>query len=845
MILCLLSIASLILASSENLILASSENVVYINTQDDLVVEALPFKPGPSINPKDGSTFSADSSSFLVNGAPKVFVSGEIHMARTPQSQWKEQLMRMKSGGLDMVAVYFFWIHHEEIENEFEFGGRRNVSLFLNTAKEVGLKVLARIGPWCHGEVRNGGHPDWLIERAQRDGFALRNNNTVYMSYVKRWYTALAREMKSLFFKDGGPIVAVQVDNETSDWKYLLALRTLALDVGIDPTFYTKTGWPQPNPGFPEDYPMLQFRGAYPDQFWTNKMQPTPNSGSYQFAPSNQLQSAFPLLDVEIGGGMSTAYNHRVRMYSEDMPSLHTVLLANGVNCLGYYMYHGGTNPHSLKNHSDCPESTLQESSFQLAGAQNPMNSVSYDFFAPLSEFGVPRTHYHQMRRLHLFLRNFGGTHVAHASYRSPNNSSLRWGVRSKNSSGFLFVNNHERLANLATVKDVRFNLVLNGASMSIPSNHSDALVVNSGTWFVWPFQFTFEGVSIGWATCQILCYVQDPEKNSSVLILSATAPGVDVEIAIHQSSDITTHGTTTSSFESPWTVVRNITPSTSSQITVSNLNIIVLPGDQADRVWKGTFMGRDRVFISDDNVNFVMTEENEIHLRANTSLNNEMGTMIVNVSMFPFTPLTILEEASSKIKTSRDGVFTRLHVPVQTRPLPHVSWTLRKESNMLRPLINAPSSKTQEPTCEDWNKYASEYDVTINFTSYNPRDELRLAVQYDGDSARFLFKDKLLADNWFSGYDVGPGQMEVGLSYLSEENPGLLPDDLNDGSFAVGCTLKILPLNRSVIDSRIYIQSGHWPNFNESGIALGVRNLVPLRLSYVTLVSSTGKFVQ
>ena len=95
---------TLILFTTASLILASSENVVHINTQDDLVVEALPFKPGPSVNPKDGSTFSADSSSFLVDGAPKVFVSGEIHMARTPQSQWKEQLMRMKSGGL---GTYF------------------------------------------------------------------------------------------------------------------------------------------------------------------------------------------------------------------------------------------------------------------------------------------------------------------------------------------------------------------------------------------------------------------------------------------------------------------------------------------------------------------------------------------------------------------------------------------------------------------------------------------------------------------------------------------------------------------------------------------------------------------
>jgi len=161
-------------------------------------------------------------------------------------------------------------------------------------------------------------------------------------------------------------------------------------------------------------------------------MKPTPGSGGYYFASSKQGQTTYPSLGVEIGGGMATSYNHRVRMYEDDMPSLHLVRLGNGCNLLGYYMYHGGSNPHSLVDRSDCPESTLQESSFEPAGSNNPMNSISYDFFAPLSEFGVPRRHYHSMRRLHLFLRDFGGSHMAHTSYRSPreSNSSLRWGVR-------------------------------------------------------------------------------------------------------------------------------------------------------------------------------------------------------------------------------------------------------------------------------------------------------------------------------------------------------------------------------------------------------------------------------
>ena len=134
------------------------------------------------------------------------------------------------------------------------------------------------------------------------------------MGYVSKFYFKLAQEMKGFFWKDGGPIVLVQVDNETSDWKYLLALINLAKTVGMDPVFFTKTGWPAPNPGYPSNYPALPFEGAYPDQFWNNQMNATPSSGSYQFSPSNEAQSNYPSLDVEIGGGMSTSYNHRVRM---------------------------------------------------------------------------------------------------------------------------------------------------------------------------------------------------------------------------------------------------------------------------------------------------------------------------------------------------------------------------------------------------------------------------------------------------------------------------------------------------------------------------------------------------
>ena len=59
-----------------------------------------------------------------------------------------------------------------------------------------------------------------------------------------------------------------QVDNETPNWQFLLALRQLGLKHGIEPTFYSKTGWPSPGPGYPSDYPMLPYFGNPHDHPW-------------------------------------------------------------------------------------------------------------------------------------------------------------------------------------------------------------------------------------------------------------------------------------------------------------------------------------------------------------------------------------------------------------------------------------------------------------------------------------------------------------------------------------------------------------------------------------------------
>ena len=87
--------------------------------------------------------------------------------------------------------------------------------------QELGLKVLVRSGPWSHGEARNGGFPDWV----QNSGLPLRTNNPEYMKLVKSYWTQLMAQMRGLLWKDGGPVIGIQLDNECADVPYLFALK--------------------------------------------------------------------------------------------------------------------------------------------------------------------------------------------------------------------------------------------------------------------------------------------------------------------------------------------------------------------------------------------------------------------------------------------------------------------------------------------------------------------------------------------------------------------------------------------------------------------------------------------
>lgn len=454
-----------------------------------------------------GKPVTWDAHSLMIDGRRVCPVMGEIHYSRVPREEWRQEVRKMKDGGVTLIATYVFWNHIEEQEGVFRWDGQRDLRQFLEVCKAEQMPVVLRIGPFCHGEARCGGIPDWMWnpsptplegEQAEKP-MRMRSEDPRFLYYVERLYRQIFTQVQGLQWKDGGPIMACQFDNEyRGRGSYLMALKQMALRIGFDLPFYTRTGWPELSTPVPYGE-LLPLYGDYADGFWERSLEET--AGNYYkafnfkaFRSSTAIATeqfdyssttgeskaeAYPYFTCELGGGMMTAYHRRPYLYPEDAYSMALVKLGSGSNLLGYYMYHGGTNPDGL--------TWLNEMQRTLATNYNDMPVKNYDFQAPLGEFGQVNPHYYSLRPLHLFMNDYAEL-LAPMEARFPceqdiakgDDSHLRWAVREKDGSGFIFINNYERLQNLSAKRNVELEACgVKLPKLTIPAGSMCILPVN------------------------------------------------------------------------------------------------------------------------------------------------------------------------------------------------------------------------------------------------------------------------------------------------------------------------------------------------------------------------------
>lgn len=783
----------------------SAQTIGIDATREPPPAESGFLRLGASVSPA-GHVIGATSRYLTRDGRPWLPVMGEFHFSRYPAAEWEDELLKMKAGGVEVVSAYVIWIHHEDVEGRFDWSDRKDLRAFAQLCAKHGLLFYPRIGPWSHAEVRNGGFPDWLVRMV---GPGLRSNDSTYLAYTARWYDEIGRQLRGLLWKDGGPVIGIQIENEYNGRgpgrgaAHILELKRLALAAGFDVPLYTVTGWD--NAVLPPAEVLPVF-GGYPDWPWDQSTERLPPNEVYAFrfanrwagerdatSPAGTSQDSlarYPFLGVEFGGGIQITYHRRPVIAADDIAAMLPVALGSGVNLYGYYLFHGGANPRGRLT-------TLQES--QRTGYPTDVPTVSYDFQAPLGEYGEERESFRRIKLVHYFLNAFGDR-LAPMVVRRPDvvapaaadTTTPRLSARTLGDRGFIFVNNYLRLYGLPERTGFQVALRLPGGTLRVPDRPID---VPAGAYFIWPVHFDLGGAVLAYATAQLVTRVSSRASSEYVFF---AVPGIAPEFAFDARTvaSVRAPGAATTR-EGGRIYVRGVRPGTGTAITVRSAKgpaarILLLTRDQAEGLWRGDFAGAERLVLASGETFF---EGGRLHLRSTGSSEFSFGVFPAPAAPPPGTaPLR---------RAGADGVFARYTAAVPARTAGVTVDTVRPAG--LVPPVTLYNAVTWRHVAIALAPSDSAFDSAAAWRLHVPADalggtsEVFLEIRWEGDVGRLHSADTLLDDRFYDGLP-----WRIGLRRFA--------DEIRRGPL----DLRVLPLRS---DAPIYLDPGYRPtDFPPSG---------------------------
>lgn len=692
------------------------------------------------------------------NGSPWIPIMGEFHYSRYDRSQWETELLKMKAGGIQIISSYLIWIHHEEEEGIFCFDGDRDLNFFAALCKKHGLYFLARLGPWVHAEVRNGGFPDWILNDP------VRTNHPDYLFYVKRLYQAYYDQLKELLFLNGGPVIGIQLENELVDNPdHLMQLKDLAREIGFEVPLYTVTAWAVNGIGQFPKYEVLPVFGSYPEAPWRQNTDPFERKPHYLFAPgrnditigsdliqgftasqSEDILDDYPYLYCEIGPGVQATYHRRPVIRPYDLYTITMITLAKGNNLPGYYMYHGGRNPKGALG-------LYQES--RLTGYLNDLPVISYDFQAPIGEYGFVRPSYHYYRLLHLFLAQYGNElavctpHYPDVSPRDRKDTfTPRCSIRvNEEKCGYVFFNTNQRNEQLDPARKIQIKLGGKDDVQLIPLQPVD---IPSGISCFFPLNHLVGACIITYALMQP---ITELTYQGELYLFYTAIDGIPPELLFQ--GDMNILGTKGTQIPVGDGILLTDIPTgldpvisyTSGELTV---HIIVLKFMDALRLYKMQRNEQEHVLLSDAQMFF---EENQIVLYGETENNS------YEVASFPPIPFTQQYEEDHK------GLFT--FVRVQLRECKVMVSLEEIESKIPDTSIYAPYLFTDEP------EKTKEYLLNVAVEEGGDMDDIKIYLSGEFDVMQIYEGQELTGDCFHLG-----GLTEIGVkrhkNYLLHEKP-------------------------------------------------------------------------
>lgn len=319
-----------------------------------------------------GSDFTVGEGTFLLDGDPFIVKAAELHYPRIPRPYWEHRIQMCKALGMNTICMYIFWNYHEQEEGVFDFEGQKDIAEFCRIAQRNGMYVIVRPGPYVCAEWEMGGLPWWLLKKKD---IALRERDPYFMERVRIFENEVGKQLAPLTIQNGGPIIMVQVENEYGsygvDKEYVAQIRDIVRESGFSDVTLFQCDWSS------------NFHlNALDDLVWTMNFGTGANIEE-QFSRLDRIRPDSPKMCSEFWSGWFDKWGagHETRP-AEDMTAGIDEMVSKGIS-FSLYMTHGGT------------------SFGHWAGANSPgfaPDVTSYDYDAPINEYGEATAKYHILR---------------------------------------------------------------------------------------------------------------------------------------------------------------------------------------------------------------------------------------------------------------------------------------------------------------------------------------------------------------------------------------------------------------------------------------------------------------
>ncbi|WP_215222736.1 beta-galactosidase [Echinicola shivajiensis] len=661
-----------------------------------------------------GETLGVNNLYFKKNGEPWFPLMGEFHYIRYPEAYWEEEILKMKSAGLQIVATYVFWNAHETSPDRWDWSGIKDLRHFVDLCAKHDMYVWLRIGPWCHGEQVHGGHPDWINNMKGK-----RSNAPAYLAESRKLFHQIADQVEGQWFEEGGPIIGLQLENEyaSGDSEHIRELKKISVEVGMKPVYYTVTA----NTVFDDSKTeVIPLQGSYPYRGWEKgggKATKDFLYGNDQWIMTDALGKVYydvhkyPKGLCEQGCGSQMTFRNRFAVEPHVVEAHLQNQIGRGMNLVGYYMFQGGT---------------------QLPGLKEPGYPESYDFQAPLGEFGQVRESYKYLKTLHHFVNSFGSD-LAKMQVVEPEDpvrdeletDRLRYVARTNGKSGFVFWGNTQVRVPMPE-KQFQLKLKLADEVLVFPEKE---LTLRGETTAILPFNMDLNGPLLKYATAQPLAKINYKDVPYYFFY---QVNGMDVELAFDALSIASVEGDNWTKEMVDGQVLMQQRTSKARKIDLQSKNgekavLVMLSREEAENTWVAEIDGQERVIVSTSDLLF---DQDKI-------ICNSWGTSQIDLKVFPFNG-SVKSKNGQLNRIGGDGVFQEFSISLpEAYPKPKI----KRLSN-------------------------SKWEVELDKELPNQLSDLFMELDYQGGMAKVSRENKVLTDNLYNGEP-----WEIGLKrYMNKE---------------------------------------------------------------------------